>query len=270
MSPRNPPLSLQRIGGMSLRYLYLTRRSWPRLLDLVYWPVVQMVLWGLVTKFFVTHSSWLAQATGVLIAAVLLWDVLFRGQLGVSISFMEELYSRNLGHIFVSPLRPYELVCALMAMSIVRTVVGMTAASLLAIALYHYSIFSMGLALVAFFTNLLVMGWAIGLIICGLLLRYGLGADSMAWVAIFAIQPISGIYYPIGTLPEPVQVIAYLLPSSHVFEGMRAVLIDGVFRTDLIVNAVELNAVWLVVGALVFLASFRAARRRGLILQIGE
>lgn len=270
MSPRNPPLSLHRIWGMVLRYLYLTRRSWPRLLDLVYWPVVQMVLWGLVTKFFVTHSSWLAQATGVLIAAVLLWDVLFRGQLGVSVSFMEELYSRNLGHIFVSPLRPYELVCALMAMSIVRTVVGMTAASLLAIALYHYSIFSMGLALVAFFTNLLVMGWAMGLIICGLLLRYGLGADSMAWVAIFAIQPISGIYYPIGTLPESVQVIAYLLPSSHVFEGMRAVLIDGVFRTDLIVNAVELNAVWLVVGALVFLASFRAARRRGLILQIGE
>lgn len=270
MSPPNPALSFQRIGGMVLRYLYLTRRSWPRLLDLVYWPVVQMILWGLVTRFFVTHSSWLVEAAGVLIAAVLLWDVLFRGQLGVSVSFMEELYSRNLGHLFVSPLRPYELVCALVTMSVVRTVIGMSTAALLAILLYHYSIFSMGLPLIAFFTSLLVMGWAVGLIICGLLLRYGLGAESMAWVAIFAIQPISGIYYPISTLPEPLQVLAYLLPSSYVFEGMRAVLVDGVFRTDLIVNAVALNAAWLLAGALTFLASLRAARRKGLILQIGE
>ena len=110
--------SWRRITALLLRYLYLLRGSWPRVLELAYWPTVQMILWGLITQFFVTHSSWLMQAGGALIAAVLLWDVLFRSQIGVSISFLEEMWSRNLGQLFVSPLRPWEFVVSLLATSL--------------------------------------------------------------------------------------------------------------------------------------------------------
>jgi len=255
---------------MVLRYVYLLRRSWPRLLELAYWPTMQMILWGFISKFMVAHNSWLAQASGVLLAGVLLWDVMFRGQLGVSTVFFEEMYSRNLGHLFASPLRPYELVCALLVISFLRTVIGVGGAALLAIPLYHYSIFSMGLPLVAFFVNLLVMGWSIGLLVGGLVLRYGLGAENLAWVAIFAVAPVSGIYYPISVLPGWLQAVARFLPSSHVFEGMRAVLFDHVFRMDLFLDAVALNVVYLAAGIAVFLAVFRIARRRGLLLNMGE
>ena len=262
--------SLRRIAAMVLRYVYLMRRSWPRLIELMYWPTVQMILWGLITKFLLSQSSWLAQATGVLITAVLLWEVLFRGQLGVSLAFFEEIYSRNLAQLFVSPLRPYELVCALLTVSLIRTLIGVGGAALLAIPLYHFSIFELGLPLLAFFVNLLVMAWAIGLLVASLVMRYGLGAESMAWVAIFAVQPISGIFYPIEVLPEWLQPVAYLLPSSHVFEGMRALLFDGVFSTPLLLNALGPNIVWLVVGCLVFLYTFQQARQRGYLLQMGE
>jgi len=262
--------SLHRIGALVLRHVYLLRGSWPRVLELMYWPTVQMILWGFITLFLVNHSSWLAQASGVLLTGVLLWDVLFRGQLGVSLVFMEEMWSRNLGHLFVSPLRPTELAGALLAMSLMRTLIGVGGAALIAIPLFHYSVFDLGLPLLAFFANLIVMGWAIGLVVSGVVLRYGLGAESMAWIAIFAVQPVSGVYYPIATLPEWLQWIAWLLPSSHVFEGMRAVLIDHHFRTDLLLNAVFLNAVYLVAGLLVFLSFFRIARLRGQLLQIGE
>lgn len=260
----------RRVGAMVSRYVYLYRRSWPRLLDIVYWPTMQMILWGLVTLFFVQNSSWLAQAAGVLIAGVLLWDVLFRGQLGVSVLFMEELYSRNLGHIFVSPLRVHELVLAMTAMSLLRALVGMGAAAALAIVLYDQSIFAMGLPLVAYFANLIVFGWSIGLMVCGLLMRYGLGAESMAWVAVFAIQPLCAIYYPVATLPEGVRWLALAIPASYVFEGMRAVLIEGRFDLGLLAWAVGLNAIYLGLGALVFVAFFKDARRRGLLVQIGE
>ena len=183
--------SPRRIWAMSLRYLYLVRGSWPRMLEMLYWPAVQLILWGFISQFFATHSSWVAQASGVLLAAVILWDVLFRGQLGVSLAFFEELYSRNLGHLFVSPLRPFELVCALLVISMVRTLIGVGGAALLAIPLYGYSLFDLGLPLLAFFANLLVMGWAIGLLVASLVLRYGLGAESLAWVAIFAVAPVS-------------------------------------------------------------------------------
>jgi ABC-2 type transport system permease protein len=217
-----------------------------------------------------TNSSYVAQATGVLLAGVLLWDVMFRGQLGVSTVFFEEMYSRNLGHLFASPLRPYELVLALLTISLIRTVIGVGGAALLAIPLYHYSIFSLGLPLLAFFANLLVMGWAIGLLVAGLVLRYGLGAENLAWVAIFAVAPVSGIYYPIATLPEWLQWVAAALPASHVFEGMRAVLFEQVFPVHLLVKAVALNALYLALGVAAFLGVFRVARERGLLLNMGE
>ena len=236
-----PRASLRRIGGIVRRHMYLLRSSGPRILELVYWPTIQMVLWGFITLFLMNHSSWLAQASGVLISAVLLWDVLFRGQLGVSLVFMEEMWSRNLGHLFVSPLRPVELAAALLVMSFIRTLIGVGSAALIAIPLFHYSIFDLGLPLLAFFVNLIVMGWAIGLLVSGIVLRYGLGAESMAWIAIFAVQPISGVYYPIEVLPGWLQIVAHGLPSSHVFEGMRAVLFEQRFRVDLLVNALVLN-----------------------------
>ena len=110
--------SARRVGAMVLRYFFLMRRSWPRIVEMIYWPTVQMILWGFMTKFLAAHSSWIADAGGVLIGAVLFWDIMARGQLGVSLSFFEEMYARNLGHLFVSPLRPYELVGALLTVSL--------------------------------------------------------------------------------------------------------------------------------------------------------
>ena len=262
--------SLRRIGAMMLRYVYLYRGSWPRQLDIIYWPTMQMIMWGLVTQFFLASSSWLATAAGVLIAGALLWDVLFRGQLGVSVLFMEELHARNLGNLFVSPLRAHELMLAMTAMSLLRAIVGLGVASGLAILLYHQSIYGMGLPLVAFFANLLLFGWAVALMICGLLLRYGQGAESMAWVAIFAVQPICAIYYPVTTLPGWLQDVAWSIPASYVFEGMRRVMVDGVFDASLAWHALGLNLVWLGAGAAVFLLMFREARSRGLLIQMGE
>jgi len=262
--------SLRRIQALVLRHTYLLRSSGPRILELMYWPTVQMILWGFITLFLLNHSSWIAQASGVLLSAVLLWDVLFRSQLGVSLVFMEEMWSRNLGHLFVSPLRPTELGCSLLVMSLIRTLIGVGAAALIAIPLFKYSVFSMGLPLLAFFINLIVMGWSIGLLVSGIVLRYGLGAESMAWIAIFAVQPISGVYYPIATLPEWLQYIAAVLPSSHVFEGMRSVLFDHVFRVDLLLKAVLLNVLYLSAGFISFLAFFRIARERGQLLHVGE
>lgn len=267
---RNPVFSPRRIGALVRRYYYLLRGSWPRLLELAYWPTVQMVLWGFITQFFATHSSYVAQAFGVLLSGVLLWDVLFRGQLGVSVSFFEEMWSRNLGHLFVSPLKPIELISALTVVSLMRTLIGLLPTTLLAIVFYEFSIYSLGLPLIAFFVNLIVMGWAIGFAVSGMVLRYGLGAESLAWVAIFAISPLSGVYYPIATLPEWLQPVAWALPSAYVFEGMRAVLLEGAFRVDLMLEAAALNLVYLAVGAGLFLRCFEKARERALLVQIGE
>jgi ABC-2 type transport system permease protein len=265
----SPPL--RRIRAMLYRHACLLLGSWPRLLDLVYWPTVQMILWGFITLFLAGQSGWVAQAAGVFLSAVLLWDTLFRGQLGVSLCFLEELYARHLGHLFVSPLRPGELVVANFLVSLLRVLIGVGGAAILAIPIFHFSIVdALGWALIPFFALMMLFGWAIGLIIAGLVIRLGLGAESLAWAAIFFIQPFSAVYYPIDTLPPAVRWIAYLLPSAPVFEGMRAVLVEHRFDGTLFVQALALLAVWLVAGAAAFTLLFRSARRRGLLLQSGE
>ena len=264
------PFSPRRIGAMALRYLFLLRSSWTRIVELAYWPIMQMIMWGFMTEFLLRSGSDVLKASGMLIAAVLLWDVMFRSNIGVAISFLEEMWSRNLAQLFASPLRPYEWALSLLAISLVRTLVGVLPAALLAIPLYNYSIFEMGLPLIAFFSNLMLFGGAVGLAVSALILRYGLGAESLAWVGIFAIAPISGIYYPIDTLPLWLQPVAWALPSAAVFEGMRAVLAEGVFRTDLFFRAVILNVFYMIAGLVIFLAVFRIARKRGSLLQVGE
>jgi ABC-2 type transport system permease protein len=262
--------SAGRVWAMLLRYLYLLRSSWPRTLELLYWPTLQMLIWGFMSQFLYSNSSYVFRAFGVLLAAVMLWDVLFRGQLGLSMSFLEEMWARNLGHLFVTPLRPYEWVLSLLSMSMIRVLLGIMPAALLAIPLYHYSIFSLGLPLVAFFAVLLIMGWALGLAICGLILRQGMGAEGLAWTVVFTLSPISAVYYPVSILPGWLQPAAWALPSTYVFEGMRAVLFSDIFRTDYLCAALALDIVYLGLGASVFFVSFHNARRRGALLQMGE
>ncbi len=265
-----PALSLRRVLAMVARYALLLKNSWPRIFELIYWPSIQVVLWGFISVFFQQNSSWVAQAAGVLIAAVLLWDVLFRGQLGVSVSFMEEMWSRNLGHLFTSPLRPIELAAALMTMSLIRTLIGTVPAALLAIPLYQFNVFTLGAPLLAFFANLLIFGWALGMVLSGIILRFGQSAESLAWLAIFLLAPVSAIYYPVSVLPWWLQAVAWALPSAHVFEGMRAVLFDRVVRLDYLAYAAALNVLYMTLGVLAFLYAVRLARRRGLFIQMGE
>ena len=173
----------------------------------------------------------------------MLWDILFRGQLGFSISFLEEMYARNLGNLMMSPLRPAEFVAALMIQSVIRLSIGMVPVSLLAIAFFGFNLWGLGLALAVFFLNLLLTSWAIGILVAGILLRHGLGAENMAWSFMFLFLPLTCVYYPVEVLPSWLQLFAWMLPPTYVFEGMRALIIQHVFRADLMIESFALNAV---------------------------
>ncbi len=262
--------SAQRISAMMLRHWYLLRSSWPRLLDLIYWPTVQMLTWGFLQYYIASNAGFFARAGGTFIGAVLLWDILFRGQLGFSISFLEEMYSRNLGNIMMSPLRPFEFIIALMVISVVRLLIGAVPVTFLAIAFFGFNLYGFGFALVAFFFNLMLTSWAIGIFVSGLILRNGMGAENLAWSIMFLFMPLTCVYYPVTTLPGWLQPVAWLLPPTYVFEGMRALVIDKVFRPDLMVDALALNAVLFAAGVFGFLQLLQSARRRGSLMQSGE
>jgi ABC-2 type transport system permease protein len=237
---------------------------------LIYWPAVQMLMWGFLQLYISQNAGFFARAGGTFIGAVLLWDILFRGQLGFSISFLEEMWSRNLANLMISPLKPIEFMVALMIMSVVRLAIGLIPVTLLAIAFFGFNLFGLGLALAAFFVNLMLTSWAVGIFVSGLVLRNGLGAENMAWTIMFVFLPLTCVYYPVAVLPAWLQHVSWALPPTYVFEGMRALMIAHEFRLDLMLQALALNVVFFTAGALAFLALLNSARQSGALMQTGE
>jgi ABC-2 type transport system permease protein len=260
-----------RVKAMILRYWYLLLSSWPRLLELLYWPALQIITWGFLQNYIAQNAGFFARAGGTLIGAVILWDILFRGQLGFSISFLEEMWARNLGNLMMSPLKPIEfLLIALMVMSLIRLAIGVVPMTLLAMYFFHFNFYGIGLPLIAFFCNLIFTSWSVGIFVSGLVLRNGLGAESIVWTLMFGLMPLACIYYPVTVLPHWLQYVAWTLPPTYVFEGMRALLMDHVFRTDLMLEALLINAVLLIASFAIFLVLLRSARRHGSLIQSGE
>ena len=262
--------SLTRITALILRHMYLLRGSWARMAELVYWPTVQLCIWGFFTNFFTSRSPWLEQAFGVLIAGVLLWEITVRSQIGVCLAFLEEIWSRNLGSLFVTPLRPLEFAASLASMGMIRVILGVGPAAIIALLFYDYSLFAMGPILLLFFSQLILMGWAMGIALSGVVLRVGLGAENLAWMGTFILAPIAGIYYPVDSLPGWIQPISYALPAAHVFEGMRAVMFGKPVPWNHLLAAIGLNAVYMIGAGFIFHRCFNAARKAGKLLQTGE
>jgi ABC-2 type transport system permease protein len=270
LPPTGARASLRRIGALLERYIYLLRSSGIRLLELIYWPFLQMLTWGFLQSYLAETQSPVAQAAGVLIGSVLLWDILFRSKIGFSTTFIEEMWARNLGNLLISPLRAPELVAALSLWSVIRLSVSMIPVAFAAYLIFGFNLLELGFALAAFFAVLVLTSWSLGLISAGVILRYGLGAEELAWSLAFLLLPICCVYYPVSVLPEWLQPVALALPPTHVFEGMRAILLEHRFDVNDLWWALGLNAVYLIIGYLVFIRFLASARVNGSLLQLGE
>jgi len=261
-------MNLRIVSALVLRYIYLYQRSPMRLVELVFWPVVDLMVWGNLTLFLKDHTtSEFGQYITFLIGGMILWDVLFRAQQGVAISFLEDVWTRNLLNVFVAPVRTTEYVASTFTVGLMRigvTLIVLTVVSLIA---YQFNVFTMKWSLIPFFLNLLVFGWSLGMISTALILRWGQAVESLAWAVPFFIQPLVCVFYPVAKLPAFMQPIANALPATHVFEGMRQVLDphQGSLNWTSMAWAVGLNVIYLAVAAWIFSSMLNATKRRGLL-----
>jgi ABC-2 type transport system permease protein len=262
--------SARRIAAMVRRYAVLVLGSAPRMIELMYWPLLQMLMWGFLQTHLAASTSLYANAAGLLIGSVLLWDIMARGQMGFSLSFLEEMWSRNLGNILMSPLRPNEFIAALVTISLIRLTIGLLPVVLLANLFFGFNLFGLGLPLAAFFATLVIFGWTIGLMANGIVLRYGLGAESFAWIIVFFFLPLCCVYYPLSTLPEWLQPISAALPPTQAFEGLRALMIEQTFEPRLMLKALALNVIYFIAAYLLFRYFLWQARIKGSLMQLGE
>ena len=263
---------VERIIALFLRHTYLYKRSLVRAMEVFYWPLLDLLVWGFVSVYLsrFNPSDERIDFVALFLGALILWDILFRSQQGISVSFLEEVWSRNFLNLFITPLSVGEYIASLMLVSIFKIVLVLFVSSLLAYIFYSFNLFIIGISLIPFVANLIILGWAIGIITTALILRFGQQAEVLAWGIAFLFQPISAVFYPVSVLPAWLQSVARLVPSSHVFEGMRSVIIYHKFDGSALLVAFILNLVYLTISLAFFFYMFRIVRDKGLLSRMGE
>ncbi|HBP87492.1 MAG: ABC transporter permease [Nitrospira sp.] len=263
-------MSLGRILALLSRHMYLYKRSFARLLEIFYWPFLDLVVWGFITVYLEKVGMPVHGAVTFFLGALILWDVLFRAQQGIAVSFLEEMWARNLMNLFASPLTVGEYLVATMTMSVLKVTAVGGLMMLFAWVFYSYDILLMGISLLPFVLNLVVSGWIIGVLTTSIIMRFGQQAEVLAWGMVFLFQPISCVFYPIDVLPPVLQSIAWMVPPAHIFEGMRAVLTTGMVPVTHLLWSTGLNFGFLVIIVALFYHTFNVCKDRGMLVRVGE
>ena len=263
-------MSWNKIFALSLRHIYLIKGSFPRILDLIYWPTIQIFLWGFISKFFTLSSSYYNNTVGIILSAAILYDFLFRSSISYNMMFLEEIWSRNFTNLFTAPIKLNEIIAALTFTAIFRTLIGLVPASIIAIPLFGISIFKIGTPLIFLLLTLYIFGVTLGLLVTAGLLRFGPSFENIAWASLFFLAPLGCIYYPIEILPDWLQIISKLLPLVYIFEEMRNILVYDMINYFEIAKAMLISILYFVFGIIGFHWAYSGAKLRGTLINMGE
>lgn len=263
-------LTLQRIGALFLRHIFLHYESWPRLVEMLYWPVINMATWGFTSLYFIKKYTDSPIISATLVGAVLLLEIYLRTITNILILFLEEIWSRNLGHLFASPLSIIEYTVSLVLSALTRMFIAIIPAILLASYLFNFSLFSLGLSLFLYVFLLAFNACWYGLLVISLLLRFGLAAEWLGWMSAWIMTPLLAPYYPVTILPPFLQIVAYALPATYVFESMKEQMNQHTSHSSNLLIALLLNIFYSFVAAWILSRAYKAARNKGSLLQMGE
>ena len=263
-------MKFHRIYALYLRHFYLIKSSLPRCLDLIYWPTIQIILWGFISKFFTMHSDFYNNTAGIILSAAILYDFLFRSSISFNMLFLEEIWSRNFTNLFIAPFKISEIIAALTATALIRTLIGIVPAVLLASPFFGVSLLNLGPALILLLFSLYAFGITLGLFVVSGLLRYGPAFENVAWSSLFLLAPLGCIYYPLTILPDWLQIIAKALPLVYIFEEVRSILLNNVVNYYNIMSALILNLIYFTLAIFVFYSAFQEARKNGTLINVGE
>ena len=255
-------MNLIRIYGLFLRHFYLITRSFPRILDLIYWPTIQITLCGFISNFFATYSTYYNNAVGIILTCAILYDFLFRTSIGFNMLFLEEIWSRNFTNLFISPIRINEIIFSLILTALIRALIGLVPAILLTSPLFGISILNLGINLFFSIFKSLYFGITLGILVSAGLLRFGPSFENIAWSTMFLIAPFGCIYYPVEILPNIFQKIAFGLPLVYVFEEARRILVDQTVIVENIYFPLMINLIYLNDYIGLFYYSFNKSRKR--------
>jgi ABC-2 type transport system permease protein len=257
--------SSRRVLAIVRRHLYVTIHSPTRLIELAFWPVIDLVLWGMITAFLRRQGEGLPIPVAFFLGAVLLWDLVFRAKNSVAMCLLEENHSRNVISVLASPVTPGEYLAGALVFGLGKVIVTWSVMVILAWALFAFGVFTLGPVLTLYALVLILFGIALSFVVMGCVLRFGYAADELAWALAGIVVPFSAVFYPVAVLPGWAQAVASALPPAHVFEAMRAVLAGRPSAWGSVWVALGLDVAYLLMAFAFARSMFAALLRRGFV-----
>jgi len=256
-------MSFSRIKGVFFRYFFNLIKGPHQLSDLFYWPLVDILLWGL-TSIWIQKQGHVENLPLLLMTALIFWQVAWRGSIDISLNLLQEFWHRNLVNLFSTPLKISEWVAGTLLLCLCKLVVTIIFGSLMVYLLYSLNVFTVGWAFLPFVGLLLIFGWTLGFLASSLIIYWGHQVEMLAWMIGFLFAPFSAVFYPVDILPPWAQNISWSLPTTYVFEGMRAILNGHPFPYSYFWMSLFLNILYLGLSVLFFQWMFEKSRIKGL------
>ncbi|HZS43058.1 MAG TPA: ABC transporter permease [Candidatus Paceibacterota bacterium] len=261
-------MKFYRLYALLMRHLYLYKRSLPRLMDLFFWPILEILVWGFLSVYLEKSGLGGVNIVSLLLGAIIFWDLLSQSQKAVSFAMMEEVWEKNFLNIFVTPMRISEFLASTFLLGLIRIIICAVVLGIGSLLLYKFNILQFGLYTIPFMINLLLFGWTLGIMTTSVTFRFGSGANIIAFTLIFILQPFSAVFYPISALPHFLQYFAYILPSAYVFEGMRDLIHTGVFNVNYFLLSTALNIFYVGLISFLFYRAFYWVKINGKIMKL--
>lgn len=252
-----------RIKAVILRHLYPLRRDFDLLSDMVYWPLIDTLLWGIT-------GQWLADASGetsiltAILMALLMWNAIWRSQAEVSRNLIDEIWNNNLVHLFTTPLSLREWLVSIGILSFLKASFTLVLIGLVVWFMHSISAFVFGWWLLMFLAATILTGWWVGFISAGIVIRYGPKMQTVVWTLPGMLLPFSAVFFPLERFPAALQTVSHIIPTTYIFEIMRAIAAGGGADWSQIAFSFGLNILYLVLALWYFTISFRKSVSLGL------
>ncbi|HEX7042238.1 MAG TPA: ABC transporter permease [Patescibacteria group bacterium] len=255
-------MSIKRILGILRQELYITLRSLETINDIFIFSLIQLFLFGIISLFLIGNKN--PTTAYYLLIGMLLWEIIRIIQYSISVGCLWNIWSRNLSNMFITPLTPKEYLVGFTLSGILKALIVFVAAGIIARLLFGFNIFGLGIFnLLLDGLNLGFFAFSLGIIIMGLIFRYGTRIQAIAWSIVPILQPLSAAFYPLKVMPYPLQIFASILPSTFVFEAARANLMDISIQWAYQGIAFFENIVYLVIAIWIFGKLFKASKDTG-------
>lgn len=264
----NKLLNISQVKAIVIRHMFEWRRNLDRVVDSFWWALMDLIFWGLTSSYLQQNNPGIPNIVSLFLGGIILWVFVQNSQRDITMPILNEAWNRNLINLFTTPIRLREFVAGTVILGLIKMFFTTVTLAFTAFVLYKFNIFSLGLFLIPGLINLILVGWWIGFIINGLILRFGNRVESFAWAFVFVIYPFSAIFYPVRILPQWAQIISRILPTSYIFENMRNVVFYGTFTGSEILLSFALNILYMSLSLIFLQRMFKQALDKARLVKL--